>query len=179
MPQDVSNPLTSCQQHFADGLSRKPPRACVARGVTDEDFRGWVRDWFKHQVETRGGDNDRAFAKIVGLTPTEVNDIRNDKRYPSWNIIAKTTDALGVRADDFLIDLASRARAASDAVKLKPAATSATPARPTRPTGPTVVRVSARARAEADEVRPSPPRASPPAAAVSAQTPKHRRTAGR
>ena len=76
--------------------------------MTDEEFRGWVREWFKEQVEVHGEDSDRKFARLVSLTATEVNDIRNDKRYPSWGIIGKVTEKLGWRADDFLLDIIKR-----------------------------------------------------------------------
>ena len=87
----------------------------LSTGVTDEEFRGWVREWFKEQVEVHGEDSDRKFARLVSLTATEVNDIRNDKRYPSWGIIGKVTEKLGWRADDFLLDIIKRARRDADA----------------------------------------------------------------
>lgn len=83
-------------------------------GVTEEEFRGWVREWFKEQVVSRAAGNDRAFARLTSMTATEVNDIRNDKRYPSWGIIEKATKGLGWRADDFLLDIVKRARADAD-----------------------------------------------------------------
>jgi transcriptional regulator with XRE-family HTH domain len=78
--------------------------------VTDQEFRGWVREWFKDQVRDRAEDVDRRFARMVKLSSTEVNHIVNDKRYPTWKQIAKVTESLDVRADEFLLDIVRRAR---------------------------------------------------------------------
>lgn len=110
MPPDISNMLTACQQHFADTPVRPSEKSCLRQSVTDKEFRGWVREWFKDQVRDRAEDVDRRFARMVHMSATEVNHIVNDKRYPTWKQIAKVTENLDVRADEFLLSIVKRAR---------------------------------------------------------------------
>lgn len=88
--------------------------------MTKEEFRELCRDWFKHEVLARAGDVDRKFAREVGLTATEVNHIVNDKRYPSWEQIAKVTQRYNIQSDAFLLDLVARARKRRDEAILGP-----------------------------------------------------------
>ena len=82
--------------------------------MTEDEFRTLTRDWFKDLVKTHADDTDRRFAITVGLTPTEVNLVTNDKRYPSWRMIAMVTEHLNIRTDDFFLALAYLARKGHD-----------------------------------------------------------------
>lgn len=110
---------------------RFPAICCLSRGVTEEDIRGWVRQWFldvfqeykNEETEPESGKkkrNESSFARAMNISTTEVNHIVKGVREPSWKVIAKITTGRKIRPDDFFRDLMRRARATMDEQFLAP-----------------------------------------------------------
>lgn len=107
---------TVWQSHFANTASvpsekssRKTAKCGLSRDVTENEFRGWVRQWIADL--SKKYKSQREFARETGIKATDVNNVVKGKRPPTWMHIERITTALSIPASVFLLDLVQREHA--------------------------------------------------------------------